>query len=149
MVPDGREIPYADIGDLLLQAIPEFAPQVDEHVDFFGEALPHNLFGDFTRIVEAAWERGESELVRRCLAWLEEMFISGDQLTQDLLRASFVEQVGTWEEEKQEFIRAWPPQLRAEAGAKRKPAVRQEGCAVADAGGQLPTAPPIIAPESR
>jgi hypothetical protein len=63
---------YKDVVDALRKEIPEFGPSIEEHIsDNFGETLPHLLFGDLTRFIEEAWREGNTELVSRCLSWLE------------------------------------------------------------------------------
>jgi hypothetical protein len=107
---------YEDIVDALRKEIPEFGPSIEEHIsDNFGEILPHPLFGDLTRCIEEAWREGNTELVWRCLSWLEHVLIAGDEKIKNLVAASFVENVGPWDPEKEQFIRQWPTALREEA----------------------------------
>ncbi len=56
--------------------------------------LPHLLFGDLTRFVLDAHARGDDDLVRRALAFLNKAFREGDDIVQNLVGMSFVENVG-------------------------------------------------------
>jgi hypothetical protein len=107
---------YEDIVDALRKEIPEFDPSIEEHIsDNFGEVLPHPLFGDLTRFIEEAWSEGNTEVVSRCLSWLEHALTTGDARVKNLVAVSFVENVGPWDPEKARFIKKWPPALREEA----------------------------------
>lgn len=110
-----QRVTYEKVTDELAEAVPEFRSTIQEHIADNGEALQHVLFGDLTRFVEAAWEEGDEELVRRCLAFLESALTNGDEKTNNLVAVSFVENVGPWDKEKSGFIETWPTGLRAEA----------------------------------
>jgi hypothetical protein len=113
------KLSYDSVVDVLRKEIPEFAPHIEEHIADLGEVLPHPLFGDLTRFIEEAWTEGNTELVSRCLWWLEHALTAGDEETKNLVRASFVENVGPWDQRKAEFIGKWPPSLRKEARRQR------------------------------
>jgi hypothetical protein len=114
--PDRMTISYDSVHVSLVEAVPEFAPVLAEHLeDQDGETLQHLLFGDLTRFVVDAYERGDEALVSRCLGFLDQALRDGDEMTQNLVAVSFVENVGPWDEDVQEFIAGWPSALREEA----------------------------------
>lgn len=41
-----EQITHEDVVDRLLEHLPAFQPEVDEHLAFYDELLPHVLFGD-------------------------------------------------------------------------------------------------------
>jgi hypothetical protein len=112
-------VSYERVVDLLRSEVPEFAPEIDEHLEDSGEALPHVLFGDFSRFVVAARVAGDAPLVDRCLAFLEEALNDGDAQVRNLVQVSFVENVGPWDGDAATFIETWPPNLRKEAERQR------------------------------
>ena len=105
----------ADLISALYAAVPDFGPMIDEHVASYGELLPHVLFGDLTRFVLAGHERGDRDLERRSLSFLDRALREGDEEVRNLVQVSFVENVGTWEPAQQAFVAAWPDALRADA----------------------------------
>jgi len=98
----------------------EFSGAVEEHRSDNDEILPHVLYGDLTRFVVAAAEEGHDELVRRVLAFLEDELAHGDEMVQNLVAVSFVENVGPFERSTAGFIATWPPGLKAEADRQRE-----------------------------
>ena len=104
----------------LMRRLPEFKAAVDQHLaDNFGELLLHPLFGDLSRFVLAAHERGDSDLVLRSLGFLEDAFRNGDEYVENLVTVSFVENIGPSNEEQAAFIDTWPLRLRTEAHRQR------------------------------
>ena len=112
-------ISYEYLHLALVAAVPEFRPVLDEHVADFDEVLPHVLFGDLTRFVLAAHERGDTALVSRSLEWLDRALRGGDERVQNVVAVSFVENVGVWDEALDEFVASWPAALREEARSQR------------------------------
>jgi hypothetical protein len=112
-------IEYPTVHEALRAAIPEFSGEIDEHFASNEEMLQHVLFGDFTRFVMDAQARGDEELVRRCLAFLEEALRDGDKNVVTLVQVSFVENVGPFIGDVAEFVETWPTALRAEAQRQR------------------------------
>lgn len=108
-------ITYDSIPESLVEAIPEFRPVVEEHITYYDEVLQHVLFGDFTRFVLEQEHNKDEELVRRCLAFLDQAVRSGDELTENLVAVSFVENVGPWEPAMKDFISHWPESLQTMA----------------------------------
>jgi hypothetical protein len=108
----------AEVLDELLVALPEFRPTFDEHLADYG-VLPHVLFGDLTRFVLAAHERGDTNVEERSLAFLDRALLEGDKDVQNLVAGSFVENVPPWDPTQRAFIAAWPDTLRAEAERQR------------------------------
>jgi hypothetical protein len=99
--------------------VPEFGSSIDEHIDDFDEVLPHILFGDFTRFVLAAHERGDREVEQRCLEFLDLALRDGDEMVQNLVSVSFIENVGPWDPDHADFIASWPQALRVDAEFQR------------------------------
>ncbi|MDQ3946655.1 MAG: HNH endonuclease [Actinomycetota bacterium] len=112
---------YPQVHERLVEAIPEFAPLLDEHVQDFDEILPNILFDTLTRFVLDARERGDDPLVAKCLAFLAAAMRCGDEQIEHLVAATFVETVGPWDPAMNEFIDSWPEALRHEAMRQRNP----------------------------
>ncbi len=110
---------YAQVIERLRGAVPEFGIVIDDHLAFYDEPLPHVLYGDLTRFVVAAHDRGESELVERCLSFLDAELREGDAETRNLVEASFVENIGPGDGAMGSFIGTWPAALQAEAERQR------------------------------
>jgi hypothetical protein len=112
-------ISYDDVIDNLLERLPEFRTEVEEHVQFNDGLLPHVLFGDLTRFVFRAREQGRDDVVQRALAFLDEALRHGDEQVDNLVSVSFVENVGPWDPAQVAFIDEWPRALREEAVRQR------------------------------
>jgi len=110
------DLGYEAIHEALVEAVPEFRPVLDEHVQDLEEVLPHLLLGDFTRFVLTQLQDGNDEVVATSLAFLERAAQSSDSQTVNLVGVSFVENVGPWQPEMAEFISGWPPSLQELAG---------------------------------
>jgi hypothetical protein len=110
---------FMEIPEALRAVVPEFGPTIDEHVAEYDEVLAHVLFGDLTRFVLAAHERGDTDLEQRSLSFLERALREGDEQVQNLVAVSFVENVGPREQAQRDFIAAWPDALRMEAERQR------------------------------
>lgn len=119
----------------LVRAVPEFSEALDEHLeDTGGEVLPHLLFGDLTRFVITAHDKGSGELVQRTLRFLERAIRDGDQDVQDVVAASFIENIGVWEPAMASLVLILPPALRAQACAQGGPT---DGWDLHDAGADI------------
>jgi hypothetical protein len=103
----------------LTEAVPAFGVVVDEHLATFGEVIPHVLFGDLTRFVLAARADGDEAAVAAILQRLNAALVAGRPDVVDLIRASFIENVGPWDDQMAAFIASWPDALRAEAERQR------------------------------
>jgi hypothetical protein len=103
----------------LTEAVPAFGVVVDEHLATFGEVIPHVLFGDLTRFVLAARADGDVAAVAAILQRLNAALVAGRPDVVDLIRASFIENVGPWDDQMAAFIASWPDALRAEAERQR------------------------------
>ncbi len=114
-----KTLAYSEVESALRAAVPEFASSIEEHLADNDELLPHVLFGDLTRFVVAAHQRGEGDLVRRVLTFLDSALRDGDDKVQNLVEVSFIENVGPWDEAQKRFIASWPDALRAEADRLR------------------------------
>jgi len=76
----------------LVREVPELAPALQEHVEFYEELLPHVLMGDVGRFVVAnAISRDSKAALARLMAYLEEGLANGPAEVQELIVASFVE----------------------------------------------------------
>src|SRR5207253_247565 len=99
---------YSGVPEALRAAVPEFGPTIDEHVADYDSVLAHVLFGDLSRFVLAAHERGDTDVEERSLAFLDRALREGDEQVRTLVAVSFVENVGPWDQAQQGFIAAWP-----------------------------------------
>ncbi|WP_435831098.1 DUF7674 family protein [Microtetraspora glauca] len=81
---------FEDVADRFVQEVSEFAPLWREHIADNGEVLQHVLFWDVTTFVLHAHERGDQELVERCLDFLEHALHSTDVRVRELVGTSFV-----------------------------------------------------------
>ncbi len=87
---------YSTFPNTLIQLIPEFKPLLDEHIHDNDEVLSHVLMGDFTRFFIDVFQQTKTdttkkELLNRCVAFVETLFVSDDPLVQELGVASFIE----------------------------------------------------------
>lgn len=114
---------YPKVHERLVEAIPEFSPLLEEHVDDFEEVLPNILFDTFTSFVLDARGRGDDPLIARCLAFLDTALGCGDEEIEHLVDVTFVETVGPWDPAMNEFIDSWPKGLRHKAIRQREPAL--------------------------
>jgi hypothetical protein len=100
----------------LVQVVPEFEPVLAGHLsDMDGEVLHHPLFEDLVRFVKAARDRGDRELVRRCLAFVDGAFQDADDYVENVVQVSFVESFEHWVPAERAFVDTWPPALKAES----------------------------------
>lgn len=110
---------YSEVANALRVALPEFGAAIDEHIAAFDEVFPHLLFGEMTRFVLDARERGEDDLVQRALVFLDDALRDGDDMVENLVEVSFVENVGPWDPDQAQFIASWPDALRLRAEQQR------------------------------
>lgn len=80
-----------------------------------GEVVPRVLFGDGTRVVDAAHSEGRAEVEDRCLRLIDLALRQGDDDVVDLVAVSFVEHTAPWEEATRVWATSWPSGLREEA----------------------------------
>jgi hypothetical protein len=91
---------YSNIVDHLGAAVPDFRPLVEEHIADNRAVLPHVLFGDLTRFVISKyrdWKAGDGAAwtaVQRVLQLLEEALAQDGPELNDLVKASFLENLG-------------------------------------------------------
>jgi hypothetical protein len=112
-------IEYASVHPALRAGNPEFGDSIAEHLACDEEGLQHVLVGDLTRFLLAARDRGDDELVGRCLHFLDEALRDGDPMVQNLVQLSFVENVGPFVGDAATFNETWPTALRREAERQR------------------------------
>lgn len=104
------------VAERLVERVPQFRPIYEEHkADNEGDVLAHLLWGDLTRFVFSAWAAGDLQTVDAVVAFNEEAIQSDDPEVRNLVKDSFVESCGPYDELPWDFIRTWPPHLRAEA----------------------------------
>ncbi len=104
----------------LLEDVPEFREQYEEHLRDNGELLLHLLVADLARFVVSAQRAGDLELVDRVLAAAERLFVEGDDLTEELIAVSFVEHLGAETElGENEVVSRFPSELAAELRRQR------------------------------
>jgi hypothetical protein len=113
----------SSLHERLLEAIPEFAPAFEEHLEDFGEVLLGTLFDTFTMFVLDARGTDNTSLVSRCLDLLAAAVGSGDDEIQRLIASCFIETVGPWNPEMSEFVASWPDALRREAKGQEQEAL--------------------------
>jgi uncharacterized protein DUF222/HNH endonuclease len=106
---------YDTIHERLLEAIPEFRPVFDEHLDDFEEVLTGTLFDTFTRFVLDARRSADTPLVDRCLTFLAAAVRSDDEEICHLIASTFIETVGPWDPNMSDFVATWPQVLRQQA----------------------------------
>ena len=104
-----------DFVSCLLEVGPSVRQIVEEHHRDQGELLLHVLCGDLSRYCVEAWNRGGSTEMNDCLACASRALDEGDQAVRNAIEASFVENVGPWDDHMRPFIAIWPVSLRAEA----------------------------------
>lgn len=114
-----------DFIERLVGRYPILKPIFDEHVsDNFGEVLPHLFFGDLTRYTVSRFLDVDSEAVpqgleagpelRRLLNDIEDTYSDGDEEIQELISASFLENLPR-PGEQASGLRAWlGPELSAQ-----------------------------------
>lgn len=106
----------ADFVRSLVDEAPEIRDLIDVHLrDQSGELLLHLLVADVRRVAVDAFQRGDGDLLRRLLDLLDRALREGDELVENAVAVSFVEDTGWWEPAMRPFIDAWPAALRAEA----------------------------------
>jgi len=122
----GRDEPKtrSTICEPLGAALPEFDTEIADHLNTYGECLDHVLFGDLTRFLLAAAREGDWPLVRRGLTFLEGTMMSGDPYLENLVAASFIENLSPWHTPNVEplpkgFVECLPPHLRTEFDRQR------------------------------
>ena len=108
------------VAEELIAAIPEFRGQYEEHLRDNDELLLHLLTADLARFVVAAERAGDMERVDRSLAAVDRVFVSGDELTTELVAVSFVEHLGAETEPGEaEVVQRFPHELAAELRGQR------------------------------
>lgn len=99
---------------VMVAAVPQTAPLVDEHFTDHGELLLHLLASDLLRLAIAEFHGGEPEVSRRLLEVVARGLEEGDEAVSDALAVSFIENAGYGRGEPPEFLALWPAALRDE-----------------------------------
>ncbi|MCU1417068.1 MAG: vanillate demethylase subunit, partial [Schumannella sp.] len=98
--------------ELLLAAVPEVGPVVDEHLaDQDGELLMHLLMPDLLRFATSAFGAGNLAMSAKLLNFVGTAFENADARVDNAIAVSFVEHVGGSPGETPEFIATWPRSL--------------------------------------
>ena len=114
-------IAYKDVPHVLLRAVPEFLATYEEHVRDYDEVLTQLLFGDLTRFILDAYERGDDDLVDRALAVLDRLMAEGDDDTQNVVAVSFIEDIEYGDSRADAtFVAQWGPDLREERERQKR-----------------------------
>lgn len=101
--------------ELLLAAVPEVGPVVDEHLaDQDGELLMHLLMPDLLRFATSAFGAGNLATSAKLLNFVGSAFDNADPRVGNAIAASFVEHIGASPGETPEFISTWPRSLLKE-----------------------------------
>ena len=87
----------------LLDEVPELNGVYQEHIEFMDEILSHPLMGDVTRFVidqhrNEIGSKAESPVLNRCLAVLERGMNAKEDVVQELVAVSFVENLAQSDE---------------------------------------------------
>jgi len=87
---------YKDIGVYLIEKIPEFSGVYRNHIANNGGVLPHPLLDDFTKFVIDFYCKSKVDpqvikILDKCLDFIEELFLSGDEQLENLACVSFLE----------------------------------------------------------
>lgn len=100
--------------------VPEAAPVLTEHLqDNDGELLLHPFVADLRRMCEEAWTSQKRELLNRLLNCFDRGLTAGDELVENAVAVSFVEDSCRWDAANREYIASWPIGLRTEAETQR------------------------------
>ena len=99
----------------LVVEVPEAKVVVKEHLlDQEGELLFHLLMADLLRFSVRAFEDAESDVLQRCLTFVDRALREGIDAVVNAVAVSFVENVGHGPSETPAFIDSWPQGLRDE-----------------------------------
>jgi hypothetical protein len=102
--------------DLLIDEFPQLGPLREEYLTQFSEMLPHVFFGFLTEWLvneyRADPQRGPDAVWRRLLDRLEQGYRTGDPDVQDLLAASFVENLPYPDEPGGDIVEHLGPSLK-------------------------------------
>lgn len=100
---------------LLVANFPYLEPLLQDHVEDFGEVIPHVFFGDLTRYAVTAFIQGDDmEQLKDLLAELERAFHAGNDEVANLIAVSFVENLPSPGEQGEDIRELLGPGLRAE-----------------------------------
>jgi hypothetical protein len=103
----------------LVAEVPEAEAVVAEHLEDNDELLLHVLMYNLVQLCEAAWAAANHDVLRRCLALLNDALLDGDEYVKNAVAVSFVEDSCWYEPANQEYIATWPPALQAEVESQR------------------------------
>jgi hypothetical protein len=110
--------------DRLTGTFPQLLRLREEHLEAFGELLPHVLFGELTAwLVDeyaAAPQAGPEAAWRRILADLERAYEAGDVDTRELLYVSFLENLPYPQEPGAGITGHLGPHLAADLAEQRR-----------------------------
>lgn len=118
----GVALTTSDFVELLVEAVPEFRPVLDEHLaDFDGEVELTVLVADVRRMAIEASDRGDRDLSGRTVDVVDEGFRTGDLTVEDAIAVCFIQDTPWWDRDRKKFIKSWPDAMRDEVERQRKP----------------------------
>jgi hypothetical protein len=91
----------------LVQQVPEAGPALAEHFDDNDELLLHPLMGHLLRLAVNNYKQNSS-MTERLLVCVDRALLEENADVENAVCVSFVENVGAYEGETQEFIASWP-----------------------------------------
>ena len=110
---------YENIGSYLVEAVPEFKPILDKHIEEYGELLPHVLFGELTLWTIELFKRWQQtgkesdyEIFSRVIQFIQRCINSEDQRVNELALFSFLENLWQSEEHYQSIRLCLAPELQ-------------------------------------
>jgi hypothetical protein len=96
-----------------LDDVPELRLGFAEHLETFGEPLPHVFFGDVTRYATETAPTANPELLSRFSGAIERMAASADEDVENIVAVSFFENLVFGDERELRALRALRPHLGA------------------------------------
>jgi hypothetical protein len=103
----------------LEEQVPEARPVLAEHLeDQEGELLLHLLLADLLRLAVQRFHSDERDVADRCLLLVDRALREGDEYVQNAVAVSFVENVGVFPGETDDFIASWPQGLLNEKASQ-------------------------------
>ncbi len=91
-----NHITYENVGQLLVERIPEFRLLYEEHIKDNDVVLPHVLFGDFTRFVIDVFRKSKNNVEQksvfeRSIHFIKDLLESNNSKLEELAQVSLIE----------------------------------------------------------
>lgn len=91
------ELTYQNLGDKLIEAVPELRPQYEQELQGWGEEEPgaHNIYGDVLNpfLLSLLKSDAQEDTLRRIFDFLEELANHNDPNVQDVVGATVIERL--------------------------------------------------------